>query len=340
MKIEFLIMMVIFTNIIKTDEVVNNTELASEENQKIVTDTVEDIQESKDTQIPSRNLREKKTKKKKKSKKAKKNKKVKSSRKKRELKIKTRKELTSKVLEDRELQRRRNPDTCDLAMELFPFFYIPIIRSTQFRIAFSSSCMRKRDYTFRVFYNDTRFINYNHHPTKVKLNIFGNKYTIDYAHPKMMDEFDIMKSLVYQGANVSGLKNAPKNININNRNDIFLNPQRKNIFNPYNIRRLSSIKGAILCTTEIRRLRGWKVLKAMREKYGDDGNGGRKLLEEHKKKVKEVLKKRKLLEKKLSDQDKFRMSMKENTRKKLWEELEKTMQDHYIKEINILCSIR
>ena len=307
--------MIVLSSFIKCDSEVNS----NKKNEKVVTDSSElknekvvtDSSELKNDSVPSRNLRQKKKEKKK----------------------------TKKVKQVRELRSvKRIADTCDLTMELFPFFYIPIIRSTQFRIAFSSACMRKRDFTFRVFYNDTRFINYNHHPTKVKLDIFGNKYEIDYSNTKMIDEFDIMKSLVYQTANVKGNKNSPKNIDINNQNDIFLDPHKRNIFNPYNIRRLSSIKGAVLCTTEIRRDRGWKVLKAMREKYGE--NGGRKLLEQHKKKVKEVLKRRrKLVEKKLNDKDRLRMANKEMERQKLWVRLEENMQNHYIREINILCKI-
>ena len=67
---------------------------------------------------------------------------------------------------------------CDLTMELFPFYYTPIVRSAYFRIAFSSLCFNKRDLTFELYFNEEDKVNILNHPNLVELDIFGNIYQI------------------------------------------------------------------------------------------------------------------------------------------------------------------
>jgi hypothetical protein len=219
-------------------------------------------------------------------------------------------------------------DTCDLSMELYPYFYIPVIRASFFRIGFSSSCFRKRDYQFKVFYNESKFVNWNHHPTTLKLNLFGGHYEIKYSKPKMIDEFDIIKSLMYETAEFEGSMNPVREIDISDQNQIFLDPQIENIFNPFNINKLKSIKGSILCTTEIRRFKHWKKIKEEREKYG------RKLSQKQKNKM------RKLLELDLKREDLIRREKKEKEREKMFNLMKEFMDENYLKEINIICDIK
>lgn len=157
------------------------------------------------------------------------------------------------------------PATATLSLEIFPLYYTPITRSSSFRLNFSSNMMRKRDVTFEVYYSMTRYINFNFHPTKVMLKLWNNIFWIEYDKPIMVDEFDVTRSLEYGEARFRNLINEMPVINTKEQNMIFLDPQRRYSFNPFNVKKIAMTKGRVECSSKIRRVRGYKLLQKLRQ---------------------------------------------------------------------------
>ena len=179
-----------------------------------------------------------------------------------------------KPLKDKRVTR------CLLSMEVFPLYYTTINRQSTFRLAFSSNCLTKRDINFEIYYNNTPYINFNYHPTRVILKLWGNVYKINYRQPKIIDRFDVMRSLEYQKANIRNLVNPIDNLHTTYLNNIVLDPQSKNTFNTFNIRKLAQTKGRVQCTTVIRRPTSFSIQKIMdREKKNYYKRRKRKLKE-------------------------------------------------------------
>lgn len=157
------------------------------------------------------------------------------------------------------------PDDCDLSMELFPMYYVPILRSANLRIQFSSNCLTTRDINFDVTFDDQLFINWIFHPTTVYINLWGNVYRLEFSVPIVIDRFDVMKSLEYTHLTIFNANAAPQLINLNTRNVVYLRPQQIYSFNRNNIRKLRNLNGYFLCQTTSRRLSNWEVYVEQRD---------------------------------------------------------------------------
>lgn len=157
------------------------------------------------------------------------------------------------------------PEEATLSIELFPMYYIPVTRSTSFKLAFSSNVLRKREVTFETFYSKTRYINFNYHPTKIKLHLWNNVFWIKYKDHTIVDEFDVLRSLEYKTAELKNQSQTAADINTKQRNMVFLEPQRRYSFKPDNIKKVAETKGRVICKEEIRRVKGYELLKQLKK---------------------------------------------------------------------------
>ena len=164
--------------------------------------------------------------------------------------------------------RKVLPAECDLTMEVQPLYYVPIIRASTFKLGFSSACLAKREVNFEIYHDDNKHINIYHNPTLVNLYLWGNKYTIQFSNPGIIDKHDIMKSVEYRSALLKPLTVYKSGFKINTllQNDIFLDPQIKNTFNKYTIKKLENVNGLVRCTVKVVKVKNWKKLKAEAER--------------------------------------------------------------------------
>lgn len=182
--------------------------------------------------------------------------------------VKKKKKKAVRVLYSKKPAKKIMPSDCDLTMEVQQLYYIPIIRASTFKLGFSSACLTKREINFQLYHDDNKHINIYHNPTKVNLNLWGNKYFIQYKKPVIIDKHDIMKSLEYKEALLTPLLAFKKGFNIDTttRNDIFLDPQITNTFNKYTIAKLSNVEGIVRCKVKKVMVKNWQKLKADLEK--------------------------------------------------------------------------
>lgn len=158
------------------------------------------------------------------------------------------------------------PDECDLSVEIFPLYYTPVIRASTFRLAFSSSCMTKRDINFEVYYKGNDFINFNHNPTIVNLELWGNFYNITYAKSTVIDPYDVMRSLEYREASIANLLDEEVvTLDVMSQNEVFLNPQLFNTFYKYTIDKIKNLDGLVKCTLFEKKVHGWELLKRVKD---------------------------------------------------------------------------
>ena len=158
------------------------------------------------------------------------------------------------------------PADCDLSVEVFPLYYTPVIRSSNFRLAFSSNCLPKRDINFEIYYRNQNTINAHHNPTIVNLELWGNHYNITYGRPRIIDPYDVLRSVEYQRANMTNFLNDRKyKLDLKYQNEIFLDPQIPNTFNRDTIDLLKETEGLVRCRLIEKKIRGWKLLKRIRE---------------------------------------------------------------------------
>ena len=186
--------------------------------------------------------------------------------------------------------RRQNiqPAECDLNIEIFPLYYTPVIRASTFRLAFSSNCLTKRDINFEVYYKDHNNINFNHNPTIVNLELWGNHYNITYSQPKVIDPYDVMRSLEYREANITNfLDKKTLKIDVMARNEIFLDPQIYNAFNKITMNSLRATDGVVKCELFEKKVHGWQLLKRIKDDAKKRQEENRKKLEEATKKARE-----------------------------------------------------
>lgn len=157
------------------------------------------------------------------------------------------------------------PDDCDLAMEIFPFYYTPILRSANLRIMFSSNCLTTRDVTLEVTFDDELFVNWIYHPTTVYLNLWNNVYRLEFSRPAVIDRYDVMKSLEYTMVTVFNANQNPQTFDLNFRNVVYLRPQAMYSFNRSNMRKLRNVRGYFSCEKTSRRLQNWEVHSPRRD---------------------------------------------------------------------------
>ena len=163
--------------------------------------------------------------------------------------------------------KKKGMAECLLSLEAYPFYYVSITRSSNFRLKFASNCLIARDINFEVYYNMTKFINFNYHPTTVILNLWGNKYKLVYTRPKIVDRYDVMRSIEYQRVSIKNLLTDANDMFTRQTNFTMLDPQKKDTFNTFNIRKIAQTKGSVRCKTKIVRPFDYIIKKIMsREK--------------------------------------------------------------------------
>lgn len=158
------------------------------------------------------------------------------------------------------------PDACDLSVELFPLYYVPILRAATTRVLFSSNCLTTRDVTFEVSFDDELFINWVYHPTTLYLNLWGNVYRLEFSAPAVIDRFDVMKSLEYSRVTVHNANAAPQTVDLASRNVLYLRPQHLYAFSRENLRKLRNTRGYLRCEKTSRRLPDWETLAPQRDR--------------------------------------------------------------------------
>ena len=153
---------------------------------------------------------------------------------------------------------QRQGTDCDLYAEFEPFYYTPLIRKSMATINLVSNCMERISINLEVSYMDNRLVNWNYHPTKLVLNLFGNTYKLIYRKPKVIDRNDILKSIEYPQATLLLDNNTKMNLELRKMNSIYIPPHIKNSFNPFNLHKLQRLNGFWQCRMVPRRFRDYK----------------------------------------------------------------------------------
>lgn len=166
----------------------------------------------------------------------------------------------------------RRPTKCDLNLEVFPMYYTQVTRSTNFQLAFASSCLPKMEVNFELYHYKNPYINIYMAPTVVNLSLWGNKFIIEYKKPVIIDKYDIIKALEFREAWVKPklplwMRAKPRNFKINTKhqNNVFLAPQIRKTFNDYTLKKIDDLDGVCECKSFTKKVRGWRLLKRLRE---------------------------------------------------------------------------
>jgi len=158
------------------------------------------------------------------------------------------------------------PDECDLSVELFPLYYVPILRAATTRMRFFSNCMKTREINFDILFNDQVYINWIYHPTTLYVNVWGNVYRLEYSKPEVIDRFDVMKSLQYNKVTIYNASETPIGVDLETRNIISLRPQEMATFTKSNMSRFKALKGYLICKTTLKKLKNWEEYQPKRDK--------------------------------------------------------------------------
>lgn len=166
----------------------------------------------------------------------------------------------------------KRPTKCDMNLEIHPMYYTQVTRSSNFKMAFGSSCLPKMEVNFEVYYYKNPYINLYTAPNVVNLNMWGNKYIIEFKKPKVIDKYDIIKALEYREASLKpklplwmGVKAKSFKVLTRDQNSIFLAPQIRNTFNDYTIKKIDDLDGVCECKSFRKKVRGWRLLKRLRD---------------------------------------------------------------------------
>jgi hypothetical protein len=161
----------------------------------------------------------------------------------------------------------RPGDECILYAEIFPFYYELISRSSYFTISFSSNCLQKVEVVFEVQFKNSKNVNWFLHPENLTLNLWGNLYKIKFGQPRIIDKFDIMRSFEYRQGVIRNLHKGRVSLNLKNTNSVNLDPQFRNTFNKFNIKKLTEVKGLVSCRQVLKRMKGWRVMLKKKKKF-------------------------------------------------------------------------
>lgn len=149
--------------------------------------------------------------------------------------------------------RQRAGTECDFYAEFEPFHYTTLTRTASTTIHFSSNCMRRTTINVETVFGRNRLINWNYHPTRLFLNIFGNVYEVRYSAPRVIDRHDMMRSLRYTRGSLWNSFRTPFNLNLPRQNSVYLAPQVAGSYNNFNMRRFRSLRGHWRCQMRPRR---------------------------------------------------------------------------------------
>ena len=149
--------------------------------------------------------------------------------------------------------RQRAGTECDFYAEFEPFYYTTLTRTASTTIHFSSNCMTRTTINVETVFGRNRLINWNYHPTRLFLNIFGNVYEVRYSSPRVIDRHDMMRSLRYTRGSLWNSFGKPFNLNLPRQNSVYLAPQVAGSYNNFNMRRFRSLRGHWGCQMRPRR---------------------------------------------------------------------------------------
>ena len=158
-------------------------------------------------------------------------------------------------------------DECNIFAEFYPGYYTLISRRFEFTVRFSSNCMQTLEISFETNFRRNQFVNWFAHPTRAFINLWGNRYRIDFRNPALIDEHDIMRSWEYRSGQVSHLFAGQVKLNLRRRNAVSLDPQTRNAFNEFNIQKLSQVRGFVPCRLRLVRQRGWRGMRINRDRF-------------------------------------------------------------------------
>jgi len=157
-------------------------------------------------------------------------------------------------------------DACDLSIEIFPYYFEPIVRKGTFRLIFSSNCMERMDINFEIDFENYRDINWFFHPQNIYLNLWNdNVYRLYFEAPVVIDRYDVMKSLQYRRVTLFNMLNGQRRVDLRFQNNIFLNPQQNNSFNVFNVQKIVNTKAFVKCNVRERKMKNWNQMAAKRE---------------------------------------------------------------------------
>ena len=237
----------------------------------------------------------------------------------------------------------------NLSMEIFPLYYMPINRSSSFRLAFMSNALRRREINFEIYYPLSKYINFYFNPTKIRLNLWGNVYWMNYQNLKPIDEHDVMRSLEYQHVRIINVLKKWPVIHTTQQNMVFLDPHSRFSFTPDNIKRLLEAGSRVICKHKIVRFKGYKRLMKLRERQRRDKEWAQALQDGDKKSSKKTKKSRRLKQTKQKAGKKTKKTKKKKKKAKKVSLMDEIVQGrhamrslyrkNFIKEIILLCDI-
>lgn len=117
-------------------------------------------------------------------------------------------------------------DDCHLAAEVYPMYYIPILRSSKVVVRFQSNCFTTalyKEVTFDIRYEDNEYVNWFYHPTQFYINLWQNVFRVQFTQPRIVDRYDIMKSLEYRSCYLFNVLPDGKKIKTLDVNQTILN---------------------------------------------------------------------------------------------------------------------
>lgn len=128
---------------------------------------------------------------------------------------------------DREFPIKLPVDECHLSAEIYPMYYMPILRSSKLVVKFQSNCFKTTFYKqifFDMSYGDNEYINWFFHPTQIYINLWSNVLRLQFNQARIVDRYDIMKSLEYRGCYLFNVLPDGKKIKTLETNQTILNP--------------------------------------------------------------------------------------------------------------------
>lgn len=165
--------------------------------------------------------------------------------------------------------RYRGADECVLYAEFMPLYYNILTRTSDFTIGFSSNCLTYVEVNFKIEYKANKLINWFLHPDKVRLDLWGNQYLLNFRNKRLIDKFDINRAFEYRQIVIDNLMAGRRRLKTNQRNMTYLDPQSRYTFNNFTVNKLMKVNGRVKCKLETLRPPGYQKMMIKRRKFID-----------------------------------------------------------------------
>ena len=144
---------------------------------------------------------------------------------------------------------------CSLSIGASPLEYQIVSRSVSVRVRFSSNCSPMKEFLLMGFFSFDRKISKSVHPKRVKLEIGGRKYNMDFSEPENLNLDEVSRKISYIRMEVSpGARTQKVMVGLRKMSHILL-PDNGHPFNYEELRAINQHLSPIEC----------KVSKSLRE---------------------------------------------------------------------------